>query len=213
MFVEAIASAASVGLSCGAGCGSSASAFLTTYVLSEGRGMRFALRQVLSFYVGKLAAVLLVCLGGAMAGRVLIPLDGTLMGIPLNKVVYAVMLCASVWLLVDWFRQRKGCAGCRHCGGGLKTVPSFAVGMAYGLSPCAPLLMVLGYAAALTVPAALMLGTVFALASSLIPALLILVLAGTLSTKITTQLGKALPWFQLAVYTLYLVTAVRGLIK
>jgi hypothetical protein len=26
-------------------------------------------------------------------------------------------------------------------------------------------------------------------------------------------LGRALPWFQLAVYTLYLVTAVRGLIK
>ena len=66
---------------------------------------------------------------------------------------------------------------------------------------------------ALTAPAALVLGTVFALASSLVPALLILALAGTLSTKITAQLGRALPWFQLAVYTLYLVTAVRGLIK
>ena len=73
------------------------------------------------------------------------------------------------------------------------------MGVAYGLSPCAPLLLVLG--------------TVFALASSLVPALLILALAGMLSTKITAQLGKALPWFQLAVYTLYLVTAVRGLIK
>ena len=92
------------------------------------------------------------------------------------------------------------------------TVVAVAVGMAYGLSPCAPLLMVLGYAAALTVPAALMLGTVFALASSLIPALLILVLAGTLSTIITVQLGRALPWFQLAVYTFYLATAIRGLI-
>ena len=69
MFAEAIASAASVGLGCGAGCGSSASAFLSTYVLSEGRGMRVALRQVLSFYAGKLAAVLLVCLGGALAGQ------------------------------------------------------------------------------------------------------------------------------------------------
>lgn len=87
------------------------------------------------------------------------------------------------------------------------------MGVAYGLSPCAPLLMVLGYASALTAPAALVLGTMFALARSLVPALLILALAGTLSTKITTQLGKALPWFQLAVYTLYLVTAVRGLIK
>ena len=213
MFAEAIASAASVGLGCGAGCGSSASAFLSTYVLSEGRGMRVALRQVLSFYAGKLAAVLLVCLGGALAGQAVMQSDSTLAGIPLSKAVYAVMLCAAIWLLVGWLRGRKGCAGCRHCGNRSRSIPSFAVGVAYGLSPCAPLLMVLGYASALTAPAALVLGTVFALASSLVPALLILALAGTLSTKITTQLGKALPWFQLAVYTLYLVTAVRGLIK
>lgn len=213
MFAQAIASAASVGLGCGAGCGSSASAFLSTYVLSEGRGMGFALRQVLSFYLGKLAAILLVCLGGALVGRALIQTDGTLMGVSLGKAVYAVMLCAALWLIYGWFRERKGCATCRHCGGGLKAVPSFAVGMAYGLSPCAPLLMVLGYAAALTVPAALMLGTVFALASSLVPALLILALAGALSTKITAQLGRALPWFQLAVYGFYLFSAVYGLMK
>ncbi|MBR6220285.1 MAG: hypothetical protein IKQ80_06970 [Clostridia bacterium] len=213
MFAQAIASAASVGLGCGAGCGSSASAFLSTYVLSEGRGMGFALRQVLSFYLGKLAAVLLVCLGGALAGRALIQSDGTLLGVSLGKAVYAVMLCAAIRLIYDWFRERKGCAICRHCGGRLKAVPSFAVGLAYGLSPCAPLLMVLGYAAALTVPAALMLGTVFALASSLVPALLILALAGALSTKITAQLGRALPRFQLAVYGFYLFSAVYGLMK
>ena len=213
MFAQAIASAASVGLGCGAGCGSSASAFLSTYVLSEGRGMGFALRQVLSFYLGKLAAVLVVCLGGAMVGQTLIQSDGTLLGVPLGKAVCAVMLCAAIWLIYGWFRDRKGCANCRHCGGRLKAIPSFAVGMAYGLSPCAPLLMVLGYAAALTVPAALMLGAVFALASSLVPALLILALAGALSTKITAQLGRALPWFQLAVYGFYLFSAVYGLMK
>lgn len=213
MFAQAIASAASVGLGCGAGCGSSASAFLTTYVLSEGRGMGFAIRQVVSFYLGKLAAVLVVCLGGALVGQTLIQSDGTLLGVSLGKAVYAVMLCAAVWLIFGWLRDRKGCAGCRHCGGRLKAVPSFAVGMAYGLSPCAPLLMVLGYAAALTVPAALTLGAVFALASSLVPALLILALAGALSTKITAQLGRALPWFQLAVYGFYLFSAVWGLMK
>ena len=43
--------------------------------------------------------------------------------------------------------------------------------------------------------------------------LLILALAGALSTKITAQLGRALPWFQLAVYGFYLTAAVNGLLK
>ncbi|MBO4299641.1 MAG: hypothetical protein J5998_12685 [Clostridia bacterium] len=210
-FAQALLSAASVGIGCGAGCGSAASAFLTTYVISEGKNMAASVRQVASFYLGKLLAVLLVCAGGSLLGEAFISAESALGGFPLRKLLYVMMLGASVWLLYGWFRERKGCKACRHCGASRRLIPTFAVGLAYGLSPCAPLMMVLGYSAMLPLPSALLLGAVFSLASSLVPSVLTMVLSGALSARVAEQLGKALPWFQLLVYLLYFISAFCGL--
>ena len=212
IFSHALASAATVGLGCGAGCGSSASAFLTTYVLSEGKNLRYALSQVAVFYLGKLLAVAAVCTCGAAFGQAFFDANGNLGGFPLKKLVSVVMIAAALWLICGWLRERKGCGACRHCAGKSRRAPSFAVGMAYGFSPCAPLLLVLGYAVLLPVPAALGLGIVFSLCSSIIPAVLTLILSGALSLRIAGQLGKALPWFQIVVYVLYLLSGVSGLL-
>ena len=85
--------------------------------------------------------------------------------------------------------------------------------MAYGFSPCAPLLMILGYAVLLTLPAALGLGIIFSVCSSIIPAVLTLILSGTLSLRISEQLGKYLSWFQIIVYTFYLFSGLYALIR
>ena len=71
--------------------------------------------------------------------------------------------------------------------------------------------MVAGYAITLSIPSALLLGAVFALASSLSPMLVIFGLSGILSGKIRAQLGKAMPWIQLGVYILFLLIAVVSL--
>ena len=84
--------------------------------------------------------------------------------------------------------------------------------MAYGFSPCAPLLMILGYAVLLPLPAAMTLGIIFSVCSSIIPAVLTLVLSGTLSLRISGQLGKYLPWFQIVVYMFYLFSGLYALI-
>ena len=54
---QALASAASVGVTCGAGCGSVAFGFLSSYILSRGRGWSSAFRQTLSFFLGKKLAL------------------------------------------------------------------------------------------------------------------------------------------------------------
>ena len=114
LFSQAAASAATVGLGCGAGCGSSASAFLTTYVLSEGKNIHCALSQVAAFYIGKLLAIVTVCAAGSVFGHAFIDENGYFAGIPLKKLVSAVMVCAALWLIRGWFRERKGCAHCCH---------------------------------------------------------------------------------------------------
>ena len=211
-FGQAVLSAVSVGIGCGAGCGSAASAFLTTYVVSEGLKWSSSLRQVLSFYIGKLLAVLLICAAGSLIGQSFISYEGMVMGFPLKTVLFGVMLIAALRLLYGWFRELKGCKACGHCASSIRLVPSFAVGLAYGLSPCAPLLMVLGYAAILPLPAAIALGFLFSLASSLVPAILTLILSGALSVRLVPQLGKMLPWFRLIVYLFYLASALTGLL-
>ena len=90
-------------------------------------------------------------------------------------------------------------------------IPSFSVGLAYGAYPCVPLTMVAGYAITLSLPAAFLLGAVFALSSSLSPMLLVFGLSGALSGKIRTQLGKAMPWVQLTVYIAFLILAIVSL--
>ena len=52
---------------------------------------------------------------------------------------------------------------------------------------------------------------VFALSSSLVPILLTLALAGSLSVQIAKQLGVWMPRFRLAVYLLFLLSALVGL--
>ena len=71
--------------------------------------------------------------------------------------------------------------------------------------------MVAGYAMLLSLPAAVLLGAAFALASSLTPMLVVFGLSGALSGKINKQLGKAMPWVQLGVYILFLILAVVSL--
>ena len=209
---QALASAASVGVSCGAGCGSAAFGFLSSYILSRGKGWSSALRQTLCFFLGKLLAVLSVCVCSSILGTALIDAEDALLSVLLHKAVYAVMLMSALWLLFELRREQKGCKACRHCVHSKPTVPSFAVGFAYGISPCAPLLMVLGYSALLSLGGALVLGAVFAFSSSLVPILLTLTLTGALSTQVSKQLGTWMPRFRLAVYLLFLIAAIVGLL-
>ena len=210
---QALTSAVAVGIGCGAGCGSSASAFLTTYVLSEGKNMRYAMSQVAAFYIGKMLAVAAVCTGGALLGKTLIAESGDLAGFPLRRLVSLAMIITALWLMKSWAGERKGCKNCRHCSSRSRRIPSFAVGMAYGFSPCAPLMMVLGYSALLPVHSALLLAILFSLASSLVPAMITLVLSGALSVRISAQLGSWLPYFQLIVYVIYLFSGIYGLVQ
>ena len=182
MLATALSAAVSVGLGCGTCCGTTASSFLAVYILSEGGGFKSSLKHVGGFFLGKILGVCSI----------------------------TVMLLSSLYLIWKWFMSRKH--DCKKCGGKCssksRVIPSFAVGLAYGANPCAPLIMVAGYAIMLSVPGAILLGLVFALASSLSPALLIFGLSGVLSSKIAGQLGKAMPWVQLCVYILFLIVAV-----
>lgn len=216
-FVSVAVTAATVGLGCGSVCGSSAAAFLSSYILTQAGGFRAGLRYVLSFFFGKLTAVVAVCVAASALGRVFIDESGFVGGIDLNAALPWTVLATAVFLIVRWFLEGRGCARCHGCRekaprGRFAALPALLVGFGYGITPCAPLLLVAGYAVAFGALRAAALGAVFSAASSLTPLLLIAVLSGFLSSKIEGQLGKALRYLRLALYLTFLGMAVFSLV-
>ena len=215
MLATALSAAISVGLGCGTCCGTTASSFLAVYILSEGGGFRCSLRHVGGFFLGKILAVCSITMLCSAIGSVFIDENGYVGGFNLHHAMSWVMLASSLFLIWRWYRSRK--RDCSKCGGKCsakskgRVIPSFTVGLAYGANPCVPLTMVAGYAITLSLPGAFLLGAVFALASSLTPMLVVFGLSGVLSGKIRAQLGKGMPWLQLAVYIAFFILAVVSL--
>ena len=200
MLAEALAASVSVGLGCGTCCGSSASSFLAVYILTEGGGFKSSLKHVGGYFFGKILAVCSITALCSAIGRVFIDENGYIGSFNLHHAVSWVMLASALFLIRRWLQSRKQtcakCGGKCHSDNKSRLIPSFTVGLAYGAYP---------------LPGAVLLGAVFALASSLSPMLVIFGLSGVLSGKIRTQLGKAMPWIQLTVYILFLVLAVVSL--
>lgn len=78
-------------------------------------------------------------------------------------------------------------------------------GLTYGFTPCAPLLLMIGYAFTLPVPLAGATGVAFSLASMASPVLLLTVITGALSKKMRREIPACVKWFRLGSYLLLMV--------
>lgn len=98
-------------------------------------------------------------------GSAIVDDSGNLFGIPLQKCVYVAMLVFMLVLILRWFWAVTCSGSCRHAASD-RFLPMLAYGILSGLSPCASLLVVLGYASALTAMEAVLVGLCFSLANS-----------------------------------------------
>lgn len=217
LLLESMTTAASVGMGCGTCCGSGISAALYGYLTTHARDLKQSMRAFLDFFFGKLLAVVMLCCLAALLGRSVLDSDGRLFGLRIAVIVDILMIGMGLWLLIGWLRERFGhrfCHSCGHCSADEKTdlgteKPSrgllLGMGFGYGISPCAPLILMTSYAATLPVGYAAALGGVFAAASTVSPALLLLALSGVLAGKMRREIPTYLTWFRLGCYVLLIV--------
>lgn len=189
--------------------------FLASYLFTHTGKLKRSVIAFLGFHLGKAISVMAMCGLISVLGSSIVDERGKFFGISLQKVVYAAMLIFMLVLIVRWFREEKhtGCDGkCQHAKSD-RFGHMLIYGILSGLSPCASLVVVLGYASALTAVEAVLVGLCFSLANSLVPLLLLVGLTGLLSGEMYKELPSKIKYFQLATYIVFAAALVYNLIK
>lgn len=224
-FFESVTAAASVGMGCGTCCGTGISAALYGYLATHAKNVSQSFRAFLDFFLGKALAVVALCCTASLVGAKIIDDSGLLFGIRIGIIVDSVMLVMGIFMLVGWIRERRGhhsCKSCKHCSSktenankekSLSHTALISMGIGYGISPCAPLILMTGYAVTLPLGYAAALGAVFAVASTLSPVLFMMLVSGVLAKKMRKEIPQYLTWFRLGCYVLLIALFAFSLIK
>ena len=211
LMIPAITTAVSIGLGCGTCCSPIISTFLSTYVVSHSNGVKKGILSFVSFFFGKMVSVSLLCMVSALTARQFISENGYIGSFNLRLFSQTAMSVIGAVMVIRWFlelKKQKACGSCKGCGerkGKSGFIPMLMAGLTYGMTPCAPLLLMIGYCFTLPVPLAGMTGVAFSLSSMVSPILLLVVVTGALSKKMGREIPDAVRWFRLASYFLLMV--------
>lgn len=211
MFLSVATTAFSVGMGCGTCCSPVISLFLSAYVAAHAKGSKKGLLSFFSFFTGKLVSVSILCMAASFFGRQFIDKNGYMGSFNFRFAAQIAMSMIGIVLVCQWIRENRKGESCKHChgcgqehgkSGGLSM---FAVGIVYGITPCAPLLFMVGYAFSQPIIYAVSAGIAFGMASMLSPVLLLVIVTGSLSKKMSKEIPDQLKWFRLASYLMLFI--------
>lgn len=205
---------ASTGLTCGLSCGACGNpmvnVFLAAYLFTHTGKLKRSLISFIGFHLGKAVTVTGLCTLISIFGSQIVDDKGKLFGISLQSIVYVAMFFFIIVMIFRWIRENKNPKE-HSCDGGCSHTKSdkfsnmLVYGLISGMSPCASLVVVLGYAATMTTAEAILVGLCFALANSVIPLVLLVVLTGVLSKEMYSEIPTKIKYFQLVTYILFAV--------
>ena len=124
------------------------------------------------------------------------------------------MSAIGIVMVVKWILENKKdskCENCKNCNHTKKIeykegiLPMLLAGITYGLTPCAPLIIIIAYTFSIPVFYAGITGITFALSSIISPVALLIVITGALTKKIRKEIPDYLKWFKLASYVLLII--------
>ena len=215
------------GAAAGAGCGITCSAcgspmvnlFMASYLFTHGKKLRYTLLSLAKFYIGKMCAVVILCVAASLAGSKLMDDYGNIGGVDIKLIVQILLVAIMILQIILWIRNYKKdkkkeqnvCEGCRERR--FEKYPMFIYGFIGGVSPCTPLFLILTYTAGVTPAMAAVAGAAFSIANSLIPVLVLSLLTGALSERMLEEIPGKVKYIQIAVYVIFLVIAGVGVVK
>jgi sulfite exporter TauE/SafE len=217
-FVAAMA----VGLSCGTTCSPLVTLFLTTYTIGRFNNMRQGLRAFGYFWAGKMAVVCVLAFLSAVLGRAIIGQNGQIVSFDPRLVMDGCLILTGSCLLAGMFWGKRKTSACSDCNASCRRMADpipvkgrwalVAMGVAYGITPCAPLLLLLLIVAMLPPVPAIGAGLVFSIANSVSPLLVQTTLAGFVSQKTQQEIPQLMRIFQITVCVFFIILGVLSLI-
>lgn len=221
-FIGYLLGSIAMGMTCGTGCSPAISLFLSNYVFQAEGDTKGSMRAFLRFFIGKASAVMIVCLAASYVGNVLIDAGGYLGRYQLRYLMPGFLILTGIYMLRKcWIQYRhKGCAGAGcsgHCHtpapaaseDRLQNASPLIGGFLYGLTPCAPLVLLAGYAVTLGAHQALILGAVFSVSCMVSPLLLVMVLMKLVVVRMRSEVPA---FFQLAKAFMSAAVLVMGIV-
>lgn len=195
LFGATLMGAVMMGLSCGTGCSPAISTFLSTYVLHAEGDTRKSFGAFAGFFSGKAASVIGVCLAASLTGTAIVESGGYFGCYDLAFLMPVFLILSGLYLIRRCVQELRGekcdhCGGCGHKKAKLHGSSPLIGGFIYGLTPCAPLVMMAGYSVSLSAFRALVLGTVFSMACTVSPLLLMLFFMRLIAYKMLQEVPK-----------------------
>jgi sulfite exporter TauE/SafE len=226
LYLQYLTSVVSMGLGCGACCTPLVSVFLSVYTVSYARSVKRSMQIFFHFFLGKVSAIVLMCVFTSLLRKKWIN-DVWMGDFKQQNLVEIALMLLGIFMICNWIFQKRKHAACSSCGHkcGLRTktagVPQekknrwavYAAGFIYGISPCPPMILLMGYALMLSIPKLLILALVFAVVSSFSSMLIMIFVAGIISKRMYEEIPKMVVWVRLFCYVLFTTMAAIMVVK
>lgn len=208
-FLAAIA----IGFSCGTGCSPVISLFLTTHIMGNSSNVRKGLLSFFHFFLGKTSICVILAFLSALFGSAILGNNVETLGFDLKLILDIFLIIAGLVPILRMLTSKKKhtCKTCNQsCDSHDKPLNSnrgftlFGIGAAYGITPCAPLLMVLFLASLNSPLRSLPISILFSIASSISPLILLSALAGFFSKKMYAEIPQFINIFQFISFIIFI---------
>lgn len=211
--IISLVSAFTIGLGCGSCCSPFISLFLSSYVISHCKSIKRGILSFAGFLTGKISGIVLLCVLSSILGRQIVNTEGFMGDINLRLISQLIMSFTGIVMLIKWIKEYRGlnknkCADCSHHVNNKynkRIMPIYITGFAYGITPCTPLIIIIGYSFSLSVLNALLIGISFGIASILSPVIMLAIISGVFSKRITKEIPEYIRWFRLASYMVLII--------
>ena len=207
MYLATLLTLVLIGSRCGLSCSPNIGIVLSSNALTYADSTKKAFVSYLSFYIGKLSAVVVLCTIAHIAGSGIVEWIERLSGSSVNIILKLTLVIIGIYYIVSSLRNKKccggGCASCRmvcsfkrKADADTKLVSPFLIGIAYGATPCAPLILLLTQSVSMNIAQAILAAVIFTAANAVSPVIILLIISVLVQKKTDISSELARGWLK-----------------